>query len=147
MSGAIDDLWSRLARVTRFETRSSSEQGGVDGSIAGAVEVSREGDRLRFEERGVATLEGGRSLDTRNAITWTRRGDSIDVAHERLSAAHPVALVRLYGSHDGVFVSEAPHLCGDDRYSCTARLHDHAIEVEWAITGPRKRATVATTYS
>ena len=147
MSGAIDGLWSRLARVTRFETRSASEHGGVDASIAGAVQVARDDDRLHFEERGVATLDDGRSLDTRNAITWMRDGDSIDISHERFGSWRTVALVRLCAVDERTLQSEAPHECGKDRYSCIVRLLDDAIEIEWSITGPRKRATLTTVYS
>jgi len=144
---SLDALWECLALIRRFETRYAREPGGFEAHITGEVAIERERATLCFVERGVATISDGRRLETRNAIAWTREGDAIDLARERFKVFNAVALVRLRAVDATTFESEAAHECADDRYACVVRLRDDAIAIEWTIRGPRKRATVATTYS
>lgn len=138
-------LWERLGRVARFAAVTRGDDGAA--RMEGLVTVDASARRLAFVERGSLTTPAGRRLDTRNTLVWTLEEGAIALAHERFGAGRAVPLVRLREMDNAVFESEAAHVCADDRYACRVRLHDDAIEVEWAITGPRKRMTVTTAYS
>jgi len=152
VGGAIEPLWSRLARVTRVRTASRCERGGESGVIEATVSVRVEegGDRVVFHERGEAATPDGRRFTTRNAVAWRALGEprEIEVAHLRHGEDRPTPLVRLRPSGDGAFESVEPHVCGEDLYACRARaLEDGGVEIVWTVTGPRTQGEVRTRYT
>jgi hypothetical protein len=121
--------WVITRRVVDLES-------GVEGRFAGEARFERDGEGLRWRERGrlrFGSYDGEAVREYRIAPA----GDGWVVQFADGRPFHPLEL-------DGRPVE---HLCGDDRYAgeYTLRSPD-ALDVVWHVSGPRKRQRIESAY-
>ena len=136
----LNDLWSRLllAKTVRF-----SSNRNVTGLGSVRVESLSE-HKLIFHEQG-------RRLDQEisfyNTLCWKREEDGICLEHLRRGATHPQFLVKLLESEaEYSLQTQAPHLCGKDKYTARLTWNASGIHLEWTVSGPKKQETLSFFY-
>lgn len=143
-------LWTRLAAVRSYSIRvthpvSSGSQAHIG---TGTVVVELDGtDRIVWREKG-EWAEGPLSgLRFHNSTTWERLGEgALRFSHLRRGDAHPTTVVTLVPDTDGVWLSEAPHLCGADQYSARVQLVDQEVHIRWEVSSPTDPYTMECVY-
>ncbi len=136
----IQQLRQLLAGVSRFQYVSEPGPASVMGWAGegrGAVRVEAETDLLLFHESGHFYPQQGNEIAMFNCFEWgvTERG--MRLSHRRRGEA--VFLFDLVpDENSGSWVSEQPHLCGDDIYQGRLDITATGITLSWRVTGPRK---------
>ena len=146
---SLDEVWDRLRRVRAltFTARSRSRT-GWNGCGSGTVLVEPAGKEVvAFTESGVWQPEGGRELRFSNVFRWSKAGGGLRLEHLRFGQNHPVYLFDLAPAGDGDWRSVSPHLCSEDCYAATMRVHEDRLVLRWSIDGPRKQEEIEYVYS
>ncbi|GAB4211130.1 MAG: DUF6314 family protein [Synechococcales cyanobacterium] len=149
-NAALDPVWPFLQTVTtvRF-TSHSAQQDGWQGTGLGSVQVQMlTDDSLIFWETGHwYPQRGGRVTRFHNAFRWTRlTPERIRLEHGRFGWEQPVILFDLVPQSAHLWVSLAPHVCGNDTYTATVSPRHDEWAMRWQILGPRKQAQLRYAY-
>lgn len=144
---AIIRLGKEIDTISQMEFTASSLSGSKtdwNGGGSGRVKVLTALDSgrriVRLEETGELRVGAGRSVPFHNTYRLTWYADYIRLHHERFGSEHAVWLFDLIEDpkHSDGLISQAPHPCGDDRYSARLVLDDEGFSMSWKIEGPRK---------
>ncbi len=133
--------------MLQFVARSARAD-GWNGSGRGTVEVtSCDPAQLIFYESGTwEPLNGGR-IAFRNVFRWQHLNSNIiRLEHLRYGPDRPVFLFDLTRGSDGVWMSQDPHLCREDRYSAWLQVVGAEVSLRWSVTGPRKEEAIDYRY-
>lgn len=130
MSVAPTELLGRWALERHVRDRVS----GIRGRVAGTLDLSLDGEGVRWVERGVFAWEKGRMAMTRE-LRLVPEGGGWLVTFDDGRPFHP------WRPGEPVF-----HDCGADRYDGLIALDDDAREmwVLWDVTGPEKAQRLVT---
>lgn len=71
----------------------------------------------------------------------------LGLEHLRYGDQSPVQLVELVKSTNRLWVSDCPHLCGQDRYQLTMSVTADQLTMTWHIDGPDKKQVSTLCYS
>lgn len=146
MPDPAEELLDALASARIVAGRTAYRRGGRSGVLRAAADPRREADGVRVDEEGRWTGPRTR-LEVRDATRWTRLGPRrLRLAHLRRGADAPVELGVLRRRGPGVWVAEAPHVCGEDRYRARLDRRGSVVTLAWRVEGPEKAGRVRRTY-
>lgn len=146
------DLWKQLQEIAHYQYDSAPGPHSVmgwRGSGTGRVEREICGEQLYFTERGTfSPAHGDQCVQTYNEFIWQRLDERrIALSHSRFGRENPVKLFDLVcDPNRALWMSERPHLCGDDLYSGTLAYSDAILHFHWTIGGPRKQESLHYQY-
>lgn len=147
----VHQLLDRLAALTSVdvEARWLDAEGCTSVNRGhGQVTVRRDPeDAVTVLEEGRWEAVGGQPLRFRGAYRWRAGGDRISVAHVRQGEDRAVPLLDLVPVGEGVWVSETPHLCGEDSYHARLRVASDGLVLKWVVRGPAKAYTLLLRYA
>jgi len=131
-------VWQKLAQVQQLQFRASSRSGsGWNGLGFGVVEVETIDDStMLFKEAGGWVNEAGKEFDFSNVYRWSRRDESLKLEHLRFGNQAPVYLFDLMLSGEAELRSDHGHVCSEDLYTATMRVHD-VLDLCWRVEGPQ----------
>ena len=146
------DLWSRLATISRlsFSAKSGRKEIGWNGEGNGSVKTKTICEtELHFFESGSWQTANNKVLKFSNTYRWRldKNSSVIELAHLRYGESQPVPLLTLLQTGARQWSAQSPHMCNADQYSLTARLLESALQMNWAIQGPKKDESLIYVYS
>lgn len=144
----LQAFWEKLMNVTQltFHAKSKSkEEKGWNGKGEGEVVVTKEGNTLIFNEKGIWHEE----MDFSNIFRWTLDRDAgvISLEHLRRGKDRPVFLFHLAPNGKQSLSSVDSHLCGGDAYFGQIRFDSHTMRLNWRVIGPKKNEEIDYYYS
>lgn len=146
MSGPASRLLDALASARVVAGSTAYRRGGRSGVLEAVADPVPEDRRVRVAEEGRWTGAGAR-LAVRDATRWTRlEAARVRLEHLRSGADDPVELGVLRRRGPGVWVGEAPHVCGEDVYRVRAERRGSVVTLDWRVEGPDKAGRVRRTY-
>lgn len=149
----IKSLYERLLGVKRmsFDARSKTgSQTGWDGHGEAEVCVKAQGHAtqgsLWLIERGYYHGTAITPIRFSNTFRLEFSPCRVGFFHERFGHENAVWLFDMVSGGNGLLASDEPHQCAKDRYAVTLALRPDAVEMCWAITGPRKNEHIRYSY-
>lgn len=137
---------SRAARVVSIaRDHKGREIGWYRADVDVAVDVTRDGQALRYVERGQMRAVNGKRSAATNRLRWSLEGDELVLEHERMGEPVVIARFAIDELADGAETLE-PHPCDKDLYIGRMTLTVCTVELDWTVRTPRGDERVRTRY-